>query len=153
MTAYLLALDPGKASGVSLLDITDFDDIKIVWTKELEQWETCSGIDNLCQGAARDEYVLEIVCESFHVTSETAKKSPAMWSSEIIGAVRYFCQRDGIRFTLQTPNAAKTFTDNARLRALGLWHKGGAGHANDSLRHAVLYLVEKRGWRPSGLTA
>lgn len=151
MTHYLIALDPGKSSGLSIIDISDLSKPEIWWTAELDQFSTCSKIEEWLMDHSDDaEY--ELVCESFHVTPATAKKSPGQWSSEIIGTTRYLCEKYGVRFTLQTPTAAKNFVDNARLRDLGLWHRGGEGHANDSLRHAVLYLVEKKNWRPANLS-
>jgi hypothetical protein len=33
---------------------------------------------------------------------------------------------------------------------LPTWHKGGEGHANDAIRHALLKLV-KSGWKPKVL--
>jgi hypothetical protein len=32
------------------------------------------------------------------------------------------------------------------LKRLDLWHRGGAGHANDAIRHAVTAAIKSR-WR------
>jgi hypothetical protein len=39
---------------------------------------------------------------------------------------------------------------NPALKHLGIWHKGGEGHANDAIRHGLLALV-KTGWIPKEL--
>ena len=46
----------------------------------------------------------------------------------------------------QSPAEAKSLVNNKMLHRLGLWHRGGAGHANDAIRHAVTYGIRK-GWR------
>jgi hypothetical protein len=47
---------------------------------------------------------------------------------------------------LQLPSQ-KPFADNEKLHAVDFWHVGGAGHANDSLRHAMVWIVERnRKW-------
>lgn len=148
MSRFLIALDPGKSSGLSLIDITDIENASVVWSGEYDQFETCKSIEDMLSS---DEHEYEVVCESFIITAQTHKKTQSTWSLEILGAVRYFCQKYGASFVLQTPQAAKSFSNNDRLRSVGFWHKGGEGHANDSLRHAVLYLVEKKGWQPKGL--
>jgi hypothetical protein len=42
--------------------------------------------------------------------------------------------------------AAKVAINNEQLKAVGLWHRGGAGHANDALRHIAIRLINV-GWR------
>lgn len=151
-TNLLISIDPGKASGFAVLDYTDLDDIKITYSGELDQFETCSMVENLLVDSTSFTY--EIVMEKFTVTPQTGKNSNEQnWSSEIIGCVRYLAEKHGISFTEQTPARAKTFVPNDRMKAVGIWHTGGEGHAKDALRHAVLYLVEKKGWRPAGLLA
>ena len=50
----------------------------------------------------------------------------------------------------QMPVDAKRMFPNEALKALGTWHRGGEGHANDAMRHALLRLV-KTGWVPKEL--
>lgn len=149
-TKILISIDPGKASGFAVLDYTDLDNIKIIYSDELEQYETSETVENLLTEEVDAEY--EIVMEKFTITSQTGKNSNGEnWSPEIIGSVRYLAQREGVPFAIQTPAEAKNFVPNDRLKAIGIWHKGGEGHARDALRHGVLYLVKNKGWRPEGL--
>ena len=82
-----------------------------------------------------------VACESFRITAHTAKLSPAPWSLEIIGALRWLCHRNGIGFTLQTPGDAKRFATDTKLDKLGWARPPGAGHARDAQRHLLLFLV------------
>lgn len=153
MTKILIAIDPGKASGFAVFDYTDLDNIKVLYSAELDQMQTVGEVDTLLSEAENpSDY--EIVMEKFTITAQTGKNTNAEnWSPEIIGAVRYLAYTEGVSFTEQTPAKAKNFVPNDRMKNIGIWHTGGEGHARDALRHGVLYLVERKGWRPSGLLA
>jgi hypothetical protein len=47
----------------------------------------------------------------------------------------------------QSPADAKRMFTNEAIKKLEYWHKGGAGHALDAIRHGLLYLA-KNGWTP-----
>jgi hypothetical protein len=47
----------------------------------------------------------------------------------------------------QSPADAKAMFANDKLKKLEYWHRGGEGHALDSIRHGLLRLV-KSGWKP-----
>lgn len=148
--SLLLAIDPGLASGYVVLEYSISDDsVTIVASEELDQYDTCSRAESLLY--ENRDGTIDVVMESFIITPETAKKTRTSYSLEIIGAVRYLAQKWGAPFDLQTPANAKSFSTNDRLRALDLWVPGGEGHAKDAMRHAVLYLVKNKGWRPKGL--
>lgn len=148
---YLLCLDPGKASGVAILDTTALQDdvhgnVDIVYSGEIQPTELNFWLAKQFTWVLEEKAGFETVCEDFIITPQTGKNSAAPWSLKKIGALELLCDLYNIPVTLQAPARAKSFCDNNRLRRLGLWHKGGAGHANDALRHGVLYLVSKRGW-------
>jgi hypothetical protein len=50
----------------------------------------------------------------------------------------------------QTPANAMGMFTNEKIKKLDYWHRGGAGHALDAIRHALLRFVSK-GWKPVGL--
>jgi hypothetical protein len=150
LTDLLLAVDPGKATGIALLQ-KDGDEVKVVWSRETEYYETADLMNKTLHDHGP---TLHVACENFFITAETGKKSQAPWSLKLIGTLEYLCHAYGMEPpTLQPPSRAKDFVPNDRLRALGIWHVGGAGHAKDALRHGVLYYVEKLGWRPANLLA
>ena len=153
----LMALDPGKLTGFVVLDYTDADEDTaptILYAAEPEQYETCETVDRMFQGGSVDlpqDYTLDVVMERFKITTETGKKNDVDYSLEIIGTVKYLAQKYGFTYTMQTPSQAMNFVDNDRIRNVGLWVKGGAGHKLDAMRHAIYYLVFQKGWRPRGL--
>lgn len=146
----VFSVDPGLASGVALLNTVDDPGIIQMGSWEMNPYETMDATQNIID-TYKDDFDLRIVVERFTITAETGKKSQSPWSLEIIGAIKYICHKNRLpEPALQTPSDAKNFVPNARLKALGLWHKGGGGHAMDALRHAVLYAV-KNGYRDKRL--
>lgn len=143
----IVAVDPGKLSGYVKAQINySTGELKIIEYLELDQQSVCLKVEKDIE----DEDVSEIVCEDFIITVETAKKKETRYSLEIIGLIRFLCNKHGVYFTLQTPQRAKTFSDDQRLKDLDLYIKGGQGHHRDAMRHLVLYLV-LHDWRPPGL--
>lgn len=138
---YLLAIDPGLMTGVCLIDLIDPENPVKVWSKEVTIQEFHDNIESLISHA--DTHV---VIENFLITVETGKLTDAPWSLELIGVVRYLCYLAGKVLDLQTPSQ-KEFANNDKLRAVDFWHVGEAGHANDSLRHAMIWIVDRnRKW-------
>lgn len=134
--------DPGLMTGVAFwrdgeVESWEFDlDHVYAWVNELDNMKGWK------------EYPDVIVCEAFVVSMRTVKGTFQPWSLELIGLLRWACTVRGIGFELQQASAAKMFTKNDDLRALGWWHVGGGGHALDALRHLRLYLVKARLLRP-----
>lgn len=140
MRRYLLSIDPGLLTGVALLDITDQDNILICgsWELTIDQFFDLS--EAVVSGLG--QYV-EVVIEDFNITDRTVKLSEAPWSLQLIGATMFLVRRFGAAdFNLQKPSE-KHFADNAKLRHIGFWHRGGEGHANDAFRHAMVYINDR----------
>lgn len=145
----IYAVDPGLASGVALLNVPDGEDPVLLGSWEMEPCQTEDFTQLVTQQYKNHD--LRTVLERFTITAETGKKSQQGWSLELIGSIKYICRINGLpEPTLQTPADAKNFAPNPRLKALGLWHRGGHGHALDAIRHAVLYAV-KNGYRSQKL--
>lgn len=146
----VLAIDPGKATGLAWLRQEDNqihldnsmeaspDDIIDAIRPALEEW--------------RPKYAggvpLRVVMERFTINQSTAMKSQeAAWALETIGAVKQ-ALRD-VEYPLsavvwQSPADAKNAFTNQKLKDMGLWHRGGEGHALDAIRHGSLYLAKIR---------
>jgi hypothetical protein len=158
MTAkYILSVDPGKATGLALLEWSLGSDPRIVKTAEAQPHEFASFVResiSLCLEFEMDLGTdLLVVCERFVINAQTARNSQAPYSLEQIGVLKQ-CLRDaGIdeeSILWQSPADAKAMFPNEALKKVGYWHRGGEGHAQDALRHALLCLV-KKGWKPSAL--
>jgi len=138
---FIFAIDPGLTAGVCLIQR---DNLTKLYSDELK-WKEAARYMALVFGEFKTE--LDVVCEAFRITPQTAKNSAgaAATAIEQIGQVRLMCLQygvsDGDSLPLQTPGDAQDFSNGDKLRALGWWHKGGKGHANMALRHAALRLL------------
>ena len=145
----IVAIDPGLVSGVAVISVPNMteDAVKIL---SIEQSWDDAVTTVLTELDVRQNAVL--VVEAFIITQATLRKSFEPWSLYSIGALEYAMIQRGQKdsLTLQSPAMAKSAVSNELLRALGLWHRGGAGHANDALRHAAAFALS-RGWRPPSL--
>lgn len=92
-----------------------------------------------------------IVAERFTINQQTIRHSQQTTALEVIGFLRYWAWHHGAQFVLQTPADAKRFAQvgsakDARLDTLG-WTvrpKAEWDHANDALRHLLLYMVKAK---------
>lgn len=133
---YLLAIDPGLATGVAFIDIEDPMDPIIIGSWELTPEEFYQRVEEIISDHGSNVLV---VIERYIITEATGKKSAQPWSLELIGVTRKECWKYGARLVLQKPSE-KEFATPEKLRYVGLWHVGGDGHANDAFRHALIYL-------------
>lgn len=150
MSRTILAVDPGKVTGVALLMIPDGDEPILLDTKELSVVEFAPYIRSKIEAG---QGTVDLVCEKFTITMQTAKNSQAPWSLEQIGILKQICRDNEIdedSITWQLPANAMTMFPNEKLKRLGYWHRGGDGHANDAIRHALLRAVGV-GWVPRAL--
>ncbi len=143
---YVLSVDPGESSGICLMQREPFE---LLWSDELPWPETARKVDETLRNLGGEN--VDVVVERFTITVQTAKNSQQGISLEVIGMVKLLtlAHKAG-EVTLQSPNDAKNFCTNPRLRALGTWHVGGGGHALDAIRHAILRLT-RTGWTDSRL--
>lgn len=150
---YVLGVDPGKTSGVALLSWTGAPDRApiVEWSCDVNEVDfpdqIILGLDASRAGG------FHVACESFVINMQTAKNTQAPWSLENIGILKYLCDTRNYPRSLiafQSPANAKSMFPNPALHKLGTWHRGGAGHANDAIRHALLRTV-KAGWVPRQL--
>lgn len=147
----LLCIDPGLLTGVAALTRLN-DKVVVDESLELAEGEVAPWLRRKLTDwdyyEDRRDHTMTVVAEQFFITAQTAKNSQAPWSLELIGVTKQVL-RD-VHYPLervywQKPSAAKAVVDNEKLKRLELWHRGGAGHANDAIRHGVLCLI-KRGW-------
>lgn len=146
---YILACDPGLATGLSLFSIEHDQDPILLGSWELTMENFASTVRPILAQYPN----IEVVCEKFTITVATAKKSQAPYSLEHIGILKQLMMDAGLNWTrlpLQTPADAKNMWPNPQLKRVGYWHVGGAGHALDSIRHGLLYMVTT-GWKPRKL--
>lgn len=148
---YILADDPGKATGLAFFYWARGQEPALIWSVETDYKDYATHIRK-AYGVAGD--ALEIACERFTINAQTVKNSQAPFSLELIGVLKQIMLDNGhdpdVDLHLQAPADAKAMFPNPQLKKLGYWHTGGEGHALDAIRHGLLYLV-KTGWKPMGL--
>jgi hypothetical protein len=138
---YLLAIDPGLMTGICLIDLSDPENPVKVWSKEVTVEEFYDSIAGVIEHPET-----HVVIEDFKITVETGKLGEAPWSLHLIGVVKYLCHLNNKVPDFQLPSE-KPFADNDKLRAVGFWHVGEDGHAVDSLKHAMIWIVKNnRKW-------
>jgi hypothetical protein len=142
----VLAIDPGKATGMALFTYTQGEEPVLVWSGEYQQDEYAKPIRETLSLYPE----VEVVCERFTINMQTVKNAQAPYSLEQIGILKQ-CLMDAGRKAddvyFQSPADAKAMFDNPKLKKLEYWHRGGAGHALDAIRHGLLRVV-KVGWKP-----
>lgn len=134
----IIVLDPGKTTG-----LVTFDTVTAEFTAhELNFDDTCNVLKTLLDTAIEGADV-HVISESFIITQQTAKNTQAPWSLELIGVARYLSrQYTGRDLVLQQPAAAKRFSSDARVKAMGWWTPA-KGHANDAARHLLLFTATR----------
>ncbi len=150
-TDRVLAIDPGKATGMAWMRSED-GRVLLEKTYEAQPEEVVPLLREtleLWRPQAEGQPPLRIVIEQFIINAQTTQKSQeASWALRTIGGVEQ-ALRDAeyplMAIAWQKPSEAKTAFSNDKLRNLGLWHRGGGGHALDAIRHGALYLA-KVGW-------
>lgn len=154
MNFSVLAVDPGKTTGVAYLTWSgEREDNPVrVYSGEVDPDGFASAINTFLNDW-KTQGSFQVVCERFVINAQTVRNSQAPFSLEQIGVLKHLCREsgypvDGIK--MQAPVDAKNMFPNPALKALGTWHVGGEGHANDAIRHGLLHLVKMR-WVPKDL--
>ena len=126
-----LAVDPGGTTGLAAWDDGEWDATHRPWLDAQDHIE------------ALVPYLDLLVCESFHISMQTAKKDPkgSLQAIELIGVCRFLARRAGIEFVTQSPSEAKTFSTDEKLKHYVWWNS--SDHARDASRHLMLALAKR----------
>jgi hypothetical protein len=149
MPKYVLAVDPGKVTGMALFSYESGSEPVLEWSDELEQHEVAQALRGIIW-APTIRPNLDVTCERFVINAQTVRNSQAPYSLEVIGILKQCLQDSGRAMDdiyFQPPSEAMGMFTNEKLKKLEYWHRGGKGHALDAIRHALLRLV-KSGWKP-----
>lgn len=132
----MLSLDPGGTTGAALLEF-DSDTVNLIRT-----WQVPNGLmgfhdwywDELADG-----YIFDvIVCESFNLRE--GLHGVDLTPTYVIGALEGYYYPQKIIY--QEPKL-KPLCDDSRLKLMGL-HEKGKPHANDAVRHGIIYLRNRK---------
>lgn len=150
MDKHIIAIDPGKVTGVAKLRLTD-DDFKLVGKWELTDPDTVwEPINQIIEATKKRHDDVVVLCESFELRPDVAQ--PDETPKYIIKDLdRYVAPTHPIEY--QMASQAKVGIPPGRngrrdrLHAFGL-HQRGYRHANDAIRHCLVYAIEKLRHRP-----
>lgn len=155
-THYVLAVDPGKTTGVAFFSWRDGEEPELLETYEVDFWSYAETLRNKFDlvfsmlPEEQNKFTLHVACERFTINAQTVRNSQAPFSLEKIGVLKQIMLDYGHEIEdlhLQSPADAKAMFDNSKLKKLEYWHRGGEGHALDAIRHGLLYMV-RLGWSP-----
>lgn len=124
----IIAMDPGLVTGVATWENGRF-----------ESWEetprTC-----VYEYLRHNVYMYDIVLiERYDISARTSKLSSQMDALYLIGATEAFCYLESTKFIISGRDA-KSFSTDAKLKALGWYTPTKGGHANDAARHLLRYV-------------
>lgn len=150
MDKYIIAIDPGKTTGIAVLHLTD-NSFELVEVEQLPDpdivWKPIYDMLNQYHNMHEDVVVL---CESFELRPDVAQ--PDETPKYIIKDLeRYVEPTYPIEYQMASqakvgiPPGRKGMRD--RLHSFGL-HQRGYRHANDAIRHCLVYAIEKLRHRP-----
>lgn len=141
---HVFAFDPGETTGWCHLSVHD-NEIGIFDCGELDHFAIGNFLfDNQCLRAAvskQDIIEMDFIVEKYVMNSKITQ-SP--WSLETTGLIRYFAKIYNVPLHSQTPSQAKNLIKNEVIQRAGIYVPG-QGHAMDAVRHALYFLVVKKG--------
>lgn len=125
-----ISLDPGLATGVAISDRGH------LVLKEIEYPEIYDFIDGI-------EEKDIIIFEKWVARPGGHKMTRQYEAPKIIGALEAQARKTGAKIVGQLVGDAKTFTTDTQLRQKKLYTPG-TKHANDALKHLILYAARQR---------
>lgn len=146
---YVVGIDPGLMTGWAVVQHNPDDTLIVLESAEIGMYEFGERLTDFLATYRAVSDDVQIVVERFLITEKTARNTQAPWSLMVIGVADWLVYQmwgEPDRIVRQGPAEAKTLITNVILRRTKTWHKGGAGHANDAIRHAV-YRYAKLGLR------
>lgn len=152
----IVSMDPGKATGFSVWSDCEKivqDSLMPVALEAPDFTTACTFLENMTMRCLQTpnewDGQVHFISESYIISSGTARQTQSNWSLELIGVMRYLAERHDFEFTLQTPANAKIFSTDEKMKRMaqhsskGWWHPTAGGHANDSLRHLLLFMSKR----------
>jgi hypothetical protein len=129
----ILCIDPGGTTGVAIFTV-----FKNRQPELLRHIEVPNGTKGFIDFYRQNQSIYKwtkIVCESF--TLRIGVKFPDLTPVYIIGALEALVE-DPTEIIFQSPSL-KSLCDDDRLKSISM-HQRGNGHANDAIRHGIIYL-------------
>lgn len=141
MTNLVIAIDPGKVTGMALWDPRV---PTVVTTREVAKPVEVARIVNSCRN---DRYgKIEVVSEKFTISQRTLKTALSLDALDINGWLKIDSQAHGYPYKEQAVQKnSNSFASDDKLQALGWFDKTPDMHAVDATRQLVVYLRSAHG--------
>ena len=140
---HVWAFDPGETTGWCHLSIHD-GEVGVFSCDEADH----QGIGNLLfdnqtlkAAISKKDIVETVFIVEKYIMNAKITQSP--WSLKTTGLIEYFAVHNQIFYVEQTPSQAKNLISNDVIKRAGLYVPG-KGHAMDSVRHALYFLIIKK---------
>lgn len=132
----VLAIDPGETTGIATFNALELIKFWQEDTKTLES--SAKNLTPILVNTAWDA----VVIEEYRVFSWRSKEHS--WSHlhtpQLIGYIRGTLAIEGIKPIMQTPQNAKGFCTDQKLKDWGFYQRG-MPHARDAIRHGSFFLL------------
>ncbi len=141
---HVLAFDPGETTGFAR-----FEDGYLTWSEQLNTPTVMSSatmLNRLITAGPYGQdgrYILpEVVVENYQVFKWRAKQhvGDTLHTPRMIGCIETICALKNISLTKQTPQNAKTFVTDDKMKAWNMYVPGQP-HARDAIRHGIFYVL------------
>jgi hypothetical protein len=132
----IIGVDPGGLTGLA------------EWTRrslvavEVEACDAIGWVRERTLACLERNDQVEVGCERYTVDRNTHKKTRQSDATEITGQLRDLCANLHVTFSVAPPGIGKRVGDPETLRRVGLWTRGGKGHANDATRQVLVMLLK-----------
>lgn len=139
-----LAIDPGKTTGYCIGCFVDRRLFIAPGEQKLTHRQFYEFVRELASQV--NWHNLDFICESFEFRN--ANTGVDYYPVELIGVLKWFAEdRTQIRTHWQnsTVQGKKAHFSNDRLKELGIYHRGGDGHARSATKHLMYFITFKAG--------
>jgi len=132
----LLAIDPGETTGLAVFEGTKLVEAFQAPTKDVGQASL------LIRRNVRKFHITDLVVEDYRIYHWKIKSHT--WASlhtpRLIGAIEGLCAEYKMTAHKQMAHIAKTFVNDAKLKAWKFWLPGKP-HARDAIRHGCYFIL------------
>ena len=134
----LLAVDPGETAGLALF-------VNGELTKDMQINISLSKLMPLLQLVEKFNPDI-VVCENYIVYENKVRMHAwnKLITPQIIGAIRFICEFNDVKFYTQLASTAKGFCNDAKLKEWNYWIKGHE-HSRDAIKHGCYFLLFSKG--------
>lgn len=139
----IIAVDPGKVSGVAQFERRGEGPGFSLWTEELPTWEAVDYVHDQLRVGTFGRGTDILVVEAFTISARTLRGTRQYEALESIGALRYLAGITNTPFRLILPATSKRLATDEKLKHLDWYTSSRGGHANDAARLILVTALQE----------